>query len=156
MRRVNNLQTDARRARSARRGRSASARVALPLLAAVVVITGTATVAAEAGLSVGFVAALTFAVALAGGIVARRTVDDVVAGLGMFVVRPYAAGEVLRLHAPDDDAAVEATVVRVGPVNTTLATRDGLLLVANTRLLRGLPVIVPAAATPPVESLPCG
>jgi small-conductance mechanosensitive channel len=114
-------------------------RVTAPLLAAVVFIGGTAVTASLAALSALAVLGLTIAVALGGAIVMRRTLGSLLAGVGLLLVRPYAAGERLRLNSPCDGAPIEAEVVRVGLVNTTLATDDGVLVVPNTSLLRGLP-----------------
>jgi small-conductance mechanosensitive channel len=113
-----------------------------------VTITGTALVTLALGLSGLLVIAITLAVAIAGGIVARRTVTSVLTGVGLLLIRPYAPGERLLLRLPD--AVVEAEVVSIGLVNTTLATPDGLLVVGNTYLLRGMP------RTPEATRTPCG
>lgn len=94
------------------------------------------------GLSMPLVVAVTLAVALAGAVLARRTVTSLVTGVGLLLIRPYASGERLLLHLPD--AVVEAEVIGIGLVNTTLATPDGLLVVGNTYLLRGMPVATDA------------
>jgi small-conductance mechanosensitive channel len=107
-----------------------------------VTITGTAFVGFLLGLPPLVVLAITLGVAIAGGIVARRTVTSLVTGIGLLLIRPYAPGERLLLRLPD--AVVEAEVVRIGIVNTTLATPDGLLVVGNTYLLRGMPVAAEA------------
>jgi small-conductance mechanosensitive channel len=135
------LRADARRARVARRERVSStpARVTLPLLSAVVLIGAAAAVTSAAGLSSAVVLTLTLLVAVAGAVVARRTVKTVLAGLTLHVVRPYGAGERLRLYAPEFDTHIDAEIVRVGIANTTLATPGGLLVVPNTRLLHGSP-----------------
>lgn len=110
----------------------------VPLTTAAVTITATALVTLALGLPALLVIAITLAVAIAGGFVARRTVTSLFVGVGLLLVRPYEPGERLLLHLPD--AVVEAEVVRIGIVNTTLATPDGLLVVGNTYLLRGMPL----------------
>lgn len=110
----------------------APARVTLPVLSAVVVISATAIVASLLGLPVSAVLAVTALVAIAGACVAHRTVTNVLAGLVLLLVRPYAPGERLRLELAEP---VEAELVRIGFANTTLATEAGLLLVPNRRLL---------------------
>ena len=132
-----NLIRDARPTVGARTS-ACPAQLAVPIGSAVVTITATALVAMALGLSLLLVVAVTTAVALAGAIVARRTVTSLVTGVGLLLIRPYAPGERLLLHLPD--AVVEAEVIRIGLVNTTLATPDGLLVVGNTYLLRGMPV----------------
>lgn len=120
--------------------------LAVPLSTAFVTITGTALVTLALGLSALLVIAITLGVAIAGGIVARRTVSSVLTGVGLLLIRPYAPGERLLLHLPD--AVVEAEVMSIGLVNTTLATPDGVLVVGNTYLLRGMPLPPEAARTP--------
>jgi small-conductance mechanosensitive channel len=112
-----------------------------PLLTALVTIALAAAAASLAGLSFYLVAAITVAVAVLGGIVAHRTVGGLIAGIGLLVIRPYSAGERLRITSPIDCTMIEVEVIRLGIVNTTLATPDGMLVVPNTRLIRGLPPI---------------
>ena len=110
----------------------------MPLTTAVVTIGAAALVTSALGMTPLLVISITLAVAIAGGIVARRTVTSLLVGVGLLLVRPYEPGERLLLRLPD--AIVEAEVVRIGLVNTTLATPDGLLVVGNTYLLRGMPL----------------
>jgi small-conductance mechanosensitive channel len=104
---------------------------------AVLVIGSTATASLVSGLSLWLVAAITLAVALAGAVVARRAVASLFAGLSLLVIRPYAPGEQLRLHSHADDSVLDVEVVRIGLVNSTLATPSGLLVLPNSSLLRG-------------------
>jgi small-conductance mechanosensitive channel len=136
-----NLIRDARPTVGARTS-ACPVQLAVPIGSAVVTITGTALVAMALGLSLPLVVAVTLAVALAGAVLARRTVTSLVTGVGLLLIRPYAPGE--RLLLPLPDAVVEAEVIRIGLVNTTLATPDGLLVVGNTYLLRGMPVATDA------------
>ena len=143
MTRTHEFRADARRARAARRERALASPIQLkrPLLSALAAIVLAAAAASLAGLSFYPVAAITVAVAVAGGIVAHRTVGSLLAGVGLLVIRPYSAGEQLRITSPVDGTIIEVEVVRLGIVNTTLATPDGVLVVPNTHLVRGLPPI---------------
>lgn len=138
---MNDLRADARRARVARREQAFASPVQLkrPLLAALFTIAVTAVATSVAGLSFYLVLASTVAVTIAGAIVAHRTVGSLVAGVGLLVIRPYAAGERLRITSPADGSVLEVEVIRLGLVNTTLGTPDGVLVVPNTHLMRGLP-----------------
>ena len=129
----------ARRAVITRRRRTALSptRVVVPLLCAVVVIGASALGASALGLALPVVVTVTVVVALAGAVVAHRTVASMAAGLTLAVVRPYSPGERVRYYAPDLDAVITAEIVRFGVGNTTLGTETGLLLVPNTSLLRG-------------------
>ena len=72
-------------------------------------------------------------------IAARRTVGSLMAGAGLRVVRPYGPGEHVRVYVPALRSVQDAEIVRVGPANTTLMTRDGLVVVPNALMLRGAP-----------------
>ena len=72
-------------------------------------------------------------------VAARRTVSSLVAGAGLRLVRPYVPGEHVRVFVPALRSVQDAEIVRVGPANTTLMTRDGLVLVPNALMLRGAP-----------------
>ncbi|WP_159440891.1 mechanosensitive ion channel domain-containing protein [Jatrophihabitans endophyticus] len=76
---------------------------------------------------------------LVGAVAARRVTANLLAGLGLLIVRPYQRGERVRLHTPDVAAVLDAEVVRIGLLNTTLATTTGVETVPNTRLLRTPP-----------------
>jgi small-conductance mechanosensitive channel len=115
------------------------ARVAAPLVVAVVTIAYAALASSLLGLSVWPVLAITAGVAIAGALVARRTTSSVLAGVALLLIRPYAPGERVRLNSPIDGLPVEAEVVRIGLANTTLSTGTGLLVVPNSRLLKGVP-----------------
>lgn len=72
---------------------------------------------------------------------AHRTLGNVVAGLALLLARPYSPGEQVRMYAPELHAVVEAEIVRVSLVHTTMATPSGLLVVPNSRLLRAAPTV---------------
>jgi small-conductance mechanosensitive channel len=84
------------------------------------------------------VAGITLLVALVGAFVAHRSVLNVLSGVTLLVVRPFAPGERVRLPAPSG-LPIEAELVRVGLANTTLCTESGLLVVPNRRMLQGQP-----------------
>jgi small-conductance mechanosensitive channel len=137
---MHELRADARRACTARRERASvtPARLTFPLLSAALVLGAVAATSSAAGLSLGLVLAITVLVAVVGACVARRTVGSVLSGATLLLVRPYSPGEQVRLYLPMH-GVIDAELVRVGLANTTLATSDGLLVVPNSRLLRGLP-----------------
>lgn len=142
---MHDLRADARRTGPARREPvpPTPAPLTVPLIAAVVVISAAAVVSTGLGLSPFAVLAITLAVALAGALVAHRTVGGVLAGALLLLVRPYYPGERVRLTLPPH-GIVEAELVRIGLVNTTLCTGAGLVVVPNSRLLRGAPQVQPA------------
>jgi small-conductance mechanosensitive channel len=135
------LRTDARRAAIARREQVSAtpARLTFPILAAVVVIGSAALVSALVGLPLTAVLGITVAVAVAGAVIAHRPVLNVLAGITLRVVRPFAPGERVRLNTPTGAPPVEAELVRVGLANTTLCTESGLLVVPNSQMLQRAP-----------------
>jgi hypothetical protein len=138
---MDDFRADARQANVARRAQAFASPVQLkrPVLAALFSIALAAVVASLAGLPATLVLAITVAVAVIGAVAARRTVGSLLAGVGMLVIRPYSAGERLLITSPLDGTVLEVEVVRLGLVNTTLATPNGVLVVPNTYLVRGLP-----------------
>jgi hypothetical protein len=140
----------ARQAVSADEAIAAAARIhiALPLIAAVLVISSTALVADLLGLPLLLIVAVTLVVAVLGALVERRAVSSICAGIGLLVIRPYAPGERLLLPSPVDGCLIEAEIVRIGLANTTLATSTGLLVAPNTHLLHGRPASKPPASSP--------
>jgi small-conductance mechanosensitive channel len=114
-------------------------RLAVPLLAAVVVIGASALVSVLIGLPLLAVLGITLGVAVLGAVVAHRPVANVLAGITLLVVRPFAPGERVRLPATDDGAPLDAEILRIGLANTTLCTGSGLLVVPNNRMLPGSP-----------------
>src|SRR3954451_23594177 len=127
------IRADACRATAARREQASTrpAHLTLPFLAAVIGIGGAALISTLNGLPLAAVVGITLAVALAGAFVAHRSVLNVLAGVTLLVVRPFAPGERVRLSAPADGPPIEAELVRVGLANTTLCTESGLLVVPN-------------------------
>lgn len=133
---------DARRAGDERRFAS-PIRVAAPLAASGATLALAVLIAALSGLSavgVVLIAAGTLAGCLA---LAQRTVASMVAGLTLLVVRPYAAGERVRIQSPVDGCPMDVEIVHIGLANTTLATGSSVLLVPNHVLLRTPPAVLP-------------
>lgn len=75
-------------------------------------------------------------------LVAHRTVSSTFAGLALLLIRPYAAGEKVRIQPPSEPDPIDAVVVHIGIGNTTLAADSGVLVVPNDRLLRNPPTPV--------------
>ncbi len=111
-----------------------------PPVVLTVLLQGT-TVAVGTSLGVPILALLVVAVVIGVlvAVAARRTVSSLVAGAGLRLVRPYQPGEHVRVFVPALRSVHDAEIVRVGPANTTLMTRDGLVLVPNALMLRGAP-----------------
>jgi small-conductance mechanosensitive channel len=135
------LRADARRATVARREQAAASpvRLTVPILSAVVVIGAAALICGLIGLPLVAVVGITLGVAVLGAVVAHRSVMNVLAGITLLVVRPFAPGERVRLPASADGAPTEAEILRVGLANTTLCVGSGLLVVPNSRMLQGSP-----------------
>jgi small conductance mechanosensitive channel len=146
---MHDVRADARRVRATRRERVSStpARVAAPLLAAVLVVGATAYGTTVLGFPWTVVAASTATVALAGGCIAHRTAGNVFAGLLLLLVRPYAPGERVRLRLAEPIGVVDGELVRVGLANTTICSGKGLLTVPNSRLLHASPDLGPYTET---------
>lgn len=138
---MHDLRGDARRACDAHRERAfaSPAPVAAPFALVAVAIAVAALVSTVVGLPVGERLAVVAGALVAASLVAHRTALSLFAGLALLVIRPYAAGERVRLHSPADGGHIEAVIVHIGAVNTTLATDSGLLVVANARLLKDGP-----------------
>jgi hypothetical protein len=139
--RIGETAVDASQVGKACRGRSAvpPSRVVIPLLMATGLI-GTAGLAVVLlHLSIGEQVAVWVAAGLAALVTLHRALLSLVAGLALAVIRPYASGEPLRLHSPAHGGEVEAVIVRLGLLNTTLATETGLLCLPNHRLLMDAP-----------------
>jgi len=139
--RMHELRADARRATVARREQAAASpvRLTFPALSAVLAIGAAAVISAHIGLSLPAVLGITSAVAVLGAIVAHRPVRNVLAGVTLLVVRPFAPGELVRLPGSPDGPPLDAEIVRVGLANTTLCTGSGLLVVPNSQMLHGSP-----------------
>lgn len=138
---MTSMRDDARRVLEARRVRASStpAPFAAPVAATLALIAVGAVVLTVLGFSVAATAGILFATALAGAVAAHRTTTSVLAGITLWLVQPFQPGERVRIFAPERHAVVEAELVRIGLVNTTLATEAELLVVANARLLRPAP-----------------
>jgi len=87
-------------------------------------------------------------VAVAGALVAHRTVASLLAGAVLLLARPFAAGDRLRLYVPELGAVAEAVLLRTGLVTSTLCTGSGVLVVPNRALLR-----VPPSTSGPTKTI---
>ena len=83
------------------------------------------------------VLAIAVGVAALTAVVRRRTVGSLLAGAGLLVAQPYEPGEQVRVFVPALGSVQDAEIVRVGPVNTTLMTGTGVVVVPNVDMLRG-------------------
>jgi small-conductance mechanosensitive channel len=110
-----------------------------PLVVAPFVVGLAAGLAAVCGLSLLAVIGVAAAVAVAGALIAHRTVASVLAGLVLLLAQPYAPGERLRLYVPELGRVTEADVLRIGLVTTTLCTGLGVVVLPNRQLLAGAP-----------------
>jgi small-conductance mechanosensitive channel len=100
-------------------------------------------VAVLAGLSAVAVLVIAGAVFGAATVFAHRTVGSIFAGLTLWLIRPYAPGERLRIQSPVDGCVIDVVIVHIGLANTTLASDAGVLVVPNNRLLRNPPAPAP-------------
>lgn len=117
------------------------------MLSAVTALFLTIAVTALLGVSLAGVLMVTAAVFVVALVLARRTVASTLAGVALIVVRPYAAGERVRIQSPDDGCHFDAVIVHIGLANTTLATDAGVLVVPNHRLLRNPPTPAPPSSS---------
>lgn len=124
-------------------------RVALPVIVSALAIVFAVSVAVLAGLTPTAVLVVAGAVLGAAIVCAHRAVASVFAGVTLLVIRPYAAGERVRIQSPVDGCPMDVVIVHIGLANTTLASDGGLLVVPNNRLLRN-----PPASAPPAEPCP--
>lgn len=122
-----------------------------PASAARVVVAGAVAVAtalaltAVLGSGAVLTSVVTVAVGLVAAVLARRTFGSLVAGAALRLARPYSPGEQVRLYVPEVGEVAQAEVIKLGFVSTTLGTRDGLLVVPNSRMLRVAPECTNAA-----------
>jgi hypothetical protein len=114
------------------------ARVSPPLAATAIITGGVAVTTGVLGSAALYVPLIVIA-----GLVALASVHEVFgsigAGLTLLLARPYNPGERVRLYVPELGQEVNAEIVRLGLVSTTLATDTGLLALPNSRLLRVAP-----------------
>jgi hypothetical protein len=141
------LRDGARRDRPVGGGRTFATpvRVAAPMVASAVAIALAVAVSVLVGLTLPEVLIAAGAVLAAATFFARRTVASMFAGVTLLVVRPYAAGERVRIQSPLDGCPMDVVIVHIGLANTTLASDSGVLVVPNHRLLRNPPSVAPAA-----------
>jgi small-conductance mechanosensitive channel len=123
-------------------------RVAAPIGATAAATALAVLVSVLAGLTLTQVLIVAGAVFGAASVFAHRTVTSMFAGLTLLLIRPYAAGERVRIQSPIDGCLIDVVIVHIGLANTTLASDTGVLVVPNNRLLQN-----PPAAAPPTE--PC-
>lgn len=135
------LRDDVRRGCTDRRAQASArpARLVGPVLISIAIVVAASMVLSLTGVPIGIVIGVAVATALTTALVAHRANASLLAGIVLLVVRPYTPGERIRLYAPERGGEIEAEIVRVGLLNTALATDGGLLLVPNTRLLRSAP-----------------
>ena len=119
------------------RARSAHAPVVAPLALSGLVQVATIGTAVALGLSWFVVLAIAVGMAALTTVVLRRTIGSLLAGAGLLVAQPYEPGEQVRVFVPALGSVQDAEIVRVGPVNTTLMTGTGIVLVPNVDMLRG-------------------
>jgi small-conductance mechanosensitive channel len=111
-------------------------RAGLPFLLAPVTVSGVAIVGTLAGLSISAVIVVAAITAVLGALVAHRSVARLLSGSMLSVARPFAPGDRLRAYVPELGRVVEAELVRIGPLTTTLCTDTGVLVVPTGDLLR--------------------
>jgi small-conductance mechanosensitive channel len=138
---MNKLRDDLRTVRATRRSRvsQSPARVAGPILVASVGITIATLTAMLTGLTAEGVAAVAAAAHVLAAVAIRRTLGSLLAGVGLALIRPFSPGECVRIYVPELHAVVTAEIVRIGAANTTMATPRAVLVVPNSRMLRGGP-----------------
>lgn len=135
------LRDDVCRARTTRRARASSgpAHFTGPAVTTFAAAVLAAVVLVVAGRPAGVVGGTVAAIAIIGAVAAHRTTASLFAGVALLLVRPFGPGEPVRLYSSEQRGFVEGVIVRVGLINTTLATDSGLLVVANRQLLRRPP-----------------
>lgn len=70
---------------------------------------------------------------------ARRSLSNMLAALTLFVAQPYSAGERVRLYAGAERGVIEAEILHIGLLRTTLCSDSGVVAVPNIRMLRAAP-----------------
>lgn len=132
------VRDDARRVCSTRRQRAYSrpARSTGPALLTIVLAALAATLLIAAGSSALVIVGAVALIAIIGAVAAHRTTASLFYGVALRLVQPFQPGERIRLYSTESRQFIDAVVVRIGFVNTTLATDSGVLVVPNTRMLR--------------------
>jgi len=118
---------------------SPRARAWLPLLLAPVTVSVAAIVATLSGLPAFGVLLVAAAVAVGGGLIAHRAARRLVTGAVLVVARPFAPGDRVRVYVPELGRVLDAELLRIGPLTTTLCTDSGVLVVPTGELLRTPP-----------------
>ncbi|MDT4919127.1 MAG: Mechanosensitive ion channel [Pseudonocardiales bacterium] len=119
-------------------------RVVTPLIGSTTVLVLAVVIAALSGLSAVTVVLIAAGTLVGCLVLAQRTVASLLAGLTLLIVRPYAAGERVRIQSPVGGCPMDVEIVHIGMANTTLAADAGVLLVPNHVLLRNPPAAAPA------------
>ncbi|HEX3334977.1 MAG TPA: hypothetical protein VHS54_00865 [Jatrophihabitans sp.] len=138
---MNKLRAGRRSVRAVHRSRVSPAPVSVagPTLAVTALVVVSTLLARMLGLSGPDVAAVAVAATVCGAAATRRALASLLAGVGLALVRPFSPGEIVRVYVPDLADVVDAEIVRIGIVNTTMATRAGVLVMPNARMLRAAP-----------------
>lgn len=66
---------------------------------------------------------------------AREYLADLAAGVLLRIAQPYATGDLVHLYSADAHEYIDATVIRLGPVHTTLAAPSGVITVSNHAMI---------------------
>ena len=88
-------------------------------------------------LAFGFVAMAVAAICIA--VVHRHTLSDLGAGATLLLAQPYNPGEQIRVYLDDAHDIIDAEVLQVRLLRTTLCTDTGMLAVRNAHMLRTTP-----------------
>lgn len=131
------IDEDTRRAYLARRERvamnAAVVMTALPLAVAVALVVPAVVLPVVPAVAVAMIALAIVAV------VARRSLSNMLATLTLVVAQPYLPGERVRLYAGDAHGMVDAEVLHIGLLRTTLCSDRGVIAVPNIRMVRTAP-----------------
>jgi small-conductance mechanosensitive channel len=118
---------------------TSAAQAARVVTAGAVAVAISAVATAETGAGAMTVVTTVMVVAVLCAVLARHTLGTLFAGVALRLARPYVPGEQVRLYMPETGDVTDAEIVKLGVVSTTLGTRDGVLVVPNTRMLRVAP-----------------
>ncbi|MGI8679242.1 MAG: hypothetical protein ACR2LX_11245 [Jatrophihabitans sp.] len=132
------LRDDARQACAARRARTWAepARFIAPALITCALAAVTAVLLLATGSPVLEIVVAVATIALGAAAVEHRTTASLFYGVAMRLIQPVQSGDRVRLYSTESQQFIDAMVVRIGLVNTTLAMDSGVLVVPNTRMLR--------------------
>jgi small-conductance mechanosensitive channel len=98
---------------------------------AVLTLTGLAVIGASFGslaiVGFGFLGLIAFA--------ARAYLADLGAGAVLRLAQPFKTGDVIHLYSTDEHEFIEATVIKLGALRTTLAAPTGVMVVPNHQMI---------------------